>query len=197
MSSRLIRRVLSVVLLGVAYIAAVLNWLWLMIAGLPRLIESGKIDLLTAAPQPTPEIVHTDAWASSPLIWLVVGVATLGILIMTVVVLIRLPRTIVETGQKVVDQTAEAILPALTHHKPLPEKKKKLLSRRLVLLIQLSLSLIPLLVCLFLPSYHELTRQIIVTLAAFLCLVSMVGFVLSWLIMPAVTSRTRSRASRG
>jgi hypothetical protein len=184
-------------LLAIAYIATVLNWLWLMIVALPRLIETGKFDLLTTLPKPGPEIVHTDAVASSPLVWVLVGVATLGILIMTIVVLIRLPRTIVQTGEKVVSEATETVLPVLTHHKPLPAKKKMVLSRRIMLSIQLIFSMLPFVVCLFLPAYHELTRQIILTLATWLSLIGLVGFGLSWLISPNPISQTQSRASRG
>jgi hypothetical protein len=197
MSSRTFRTILANILLAVAYLALVLDWLWLAIVTLPRLIETGKLDFLTTPPAPQPQIVPNDTVASSPLMWILVGIATLGVLVMTIVVLIRLPRAIVQTGQKVVAETAEAVIPALTHHKPLPATKKRVLSRRIMLAIQLTLSLLPLAVCLFLPAYHELTRQIIVTIAAWLSLVSLISFVLSWLVSPAPTLRTRSRASRG
>ncbi len=197
MSSRTARVLLSNTLLGVSYLAVILNWLWLALIALPRLIETGKFDLLTKVPEPTPEVVQPDAISSSPLMWVVVGIATLGILVMTVVVLIRMPRAIVRTGQKLVNETAEAVIPAVTHHKPLPAKKKLVLSRRIVLLVQLFISIVPLVVCLFLPAYHELTRQIILTIAAWLSAIGVVGFVLSWLISPVATSQTRSRASRG
>jgi len=197
MSSRTFRTLIANLLLGVAYLAVILNWLWLSVIALPRLIETGKFDLLTKMPEPTPEVVQPDAVGASPLVWLVVGVATLGILIMTVVVLIRLPRFVVQTGQKLVNETAEAVIPAITHHKPLPAKKKRALSRRIMLGIQLTLSVLPLLACLFLPEYQELTRQIILTIAAWLSAIGVVSFVLSWLISPNATSRTRSRASRG
>ncbi len=191
------RSLLSNALLGVAYLAVILNWLWLALIALPRLIETGKFDLLTKVPEPTPEVVQPDAISSSPLVWVLVGIATLGILVMTVVVLIRMPRAIVRTGQKLVNETAEAVIPVVTHHKPLPAKKKMVLSRRIVLIIQLVFSALPLVACLFLPAYHELTRQIILTIAAWLSAIGVVGFVLSWLISPVTTSRTRSRASRG
>ena len=198
MSSRTFRTLLANTLLAVAYFALVLEWLWLAIVALPRLIETGKFDFLTAPPTPQAQVVPNDAVASSPLMWLVVGIATLGILIMTVVVLIRLPRAVVQTGQKVVTETAEAVIPVLTHHKPLPEKKKRLLSRRLMLIIQLVLSLLPLVVCLFLPPYHELTREIIITIALWLSAISAIGFMISWLVSPEPTTwRSRSRASRG
>jgi hypothetical protein len=185
-------------LLGVAYFALVLDWLWLALVALPRLIETGKLDFLTTPPTPQPEIVHPDVVASSPLMWLVVGIATLGILIMTVVVLIRIPRAVVQTGQKVITETAEAVLPVFTHHKQIPAKKKRLLSRRLMLVIQMLLSTLPLVVCLFLPAYHELTREIIITIALWLSAISAIGFMISWLVSPEPTTwRTRSRASRG
>jgi hypothetical protein len=86
----------------------------------------------------------------------------------------------------------------IAHHKPLPAKQRRVLSRRIMLVLQLSLSVIPLFVSVFLPPYDELSSDIIMTVAALLAGVSTAAFILAWSIEPRTktTSRTRSRASR-
>lgn len=196
MNKRMLRRITAAAFLTIGYVACLLQWLWLVIVGLPRLVESGALDVLTKTPEAKPTVVQTGA-GDSPLLWAVVGIATLGILIMTVVVLIRLPRSIVHGGEKLVGHTAEVMLPVMTHHKPLPPKKRAALSRRVMFTIQICLSVLPFICCLFLPAYHELTRAVIVSIAALFAALSLVGFTTAWLVRPAATSRTRSRASHG
>ena len=83
----------------------------------------------------------------------------------------------------------------MTHHKRLPAKKRRIVSRRVKLAIQLSLCLLPLAASLFLPPYEEISRQIIIIIAAYLATFGIISFLAAWLLEP--TSRTRSRASRG
>lgn len=174
----------------------VLEWLWVFIVGIPPLLKSGAFDALTAPANPT-TAVPVEPVATSPALTLVVGIITLLVLGATAIVLIRIPRTIVQTGERIVHQAAEIVVPVVTHHKPLPTKKKRVLSRRVMGAIQISASLLPALISVFLPTYEELSGPVIVTTAAILALVSVIGFGSAWLLAPATTSQTQSRASRG
>lgn len=190
------RTIISNLLLILAYAAMALQWLWLLLVGLPPLIKNGAFDVLMQAPAP-PATIPAQPFEASPVVWLLVGVVTLVILAVTIIVLIRLPRTILQTGERIVRSTSEAIVPIVTHHQPLPAKKRWLISRRVRLMVQLALSLSPLIISLLLPAYEEITRQIIVIIALWLAATSISGFVIGWLIAPVATSRIRSRASRG
>lgn len=192
------RNILAKMLLAASYILLVLQWLWVLLIALPPLIKSGAFDGLNSPTVQTP-VIQAQPLAPSPLVLTIVGLITLIILVVTVIVLIRLPKTIMHTGERVVHQAAEAVIPVLTHHKPLPAKKRRLLSRRVTLAVQLFAVLLPLVISFFLPSFDELTPRIITSIALFLAAISIVGFVTAWLIEPQTkaTSRTRSHASRG
>lgn len=192
------RNILAKMLLAASYILLVLQWLWVLLIALPPLIKSGAFDGLNSPTVQTP-VIQAQPLAPSPLVLTIVGLITLIILVVTVIVLIRLPKTIMHTGERVVHQAAEAVIPVLTHHKPLPTKKRRLLSRRVTLAVQLFAVLLPLVISFFLPSFDELTPRIITSIALFLAAISIVGFVTAWLIEPQTkaTSRTRSHASRG
>jgi hypothetical protein len=197
MTLTLIRRLFGRAALTAAYMTCLLQWLWLFMVGIPNLVQSGAIDFITAKP----ELVQTPASQPiemSPLVWVLVGSVTLLLLVVTVIVLIRIPRTIVSTGEKIVHHTTEAIMPAITHHRPLPAKKRLALSARLILTIQLVMVLTPLVISYFLPPYAQITSQIILTLALWLAAISTVGFVVARLLLPpSTTSRIQSHASRG
>lgn len=173
------------------------QWFWIFIIALPPLVKSGALDtfIATPLPEPTPQTSPQDEL--SPIIVLVVGAITLFVLILTIIIFIRLPRTISKTGQHVVQHTAEAIIPTITHHKALPAKKRRELSRKLVIEIQLILVLLPFFIGLLIPPIDQLTKQIIIIVAAVLLGFSLLCFVCAWLIQPATTSRTRSHVSRG
>jgi hypothetical protein len=184
--------------LSIGYLSGVFGWLWVLLVAVPPLVKSGAIDALLANPAPTQPVIAAPAIETSPIALLVIGVVTLVILIITVIILIRIPRTIVDSGERFVTHAAEAVVPVIAHHKPLPPKQRRVLSRRIMLVLQLCLSVIPLFVSVFLPPYDELSSDIIMTVAALLAGVSTAAFILAWSIEPRTktTSRTRSRASR-
>jgi hypothetical protein len=193
-----LQRIAARLFLSAGYLTGALGWLWALLVTVPSLIKSGALDSLMATSAPAEPVVATSPIETSPLAWVIIGAVTLVILAITVIILIRIPRTIVHSGEQLVNHTAKVVVPVIAHHKPLPAKRQRMLSRRVVLGLQLILSVVPLLISPFLPPYDELTTQIIMTVAACLTVAATVSFALAWLIEPKrPTSRTRSRASRG
>ncbi|MBC7512353.1 hypothetical protein H7142_01675 [Candidatus Saccharibacteria bacterium] len=185
------------ILLGTGYISLIFEWLWVVVVGVPPLIKTGAFDILMN-PTDTSTTISTETVAISPLTTIAVGAITMILLAFTVVVLIRIPKAIVETGERIVHQAAEVIVPVVTHHKPLPAKKRRMLSRRVMCSIQISASVLPALISLILPANEELSRPIIITVTLWLAALCLLSFLAAWATAPAVvTSRTQSRASRG
>ncbi len=186
-------RGLSALLLGIAYFSCLLQWAWLLIVGLPQLIKTGVLDGLVNTPTPQP--VRTAASSDlSPATLAFVGIVTLVFLVITAIVLIRLPKAVTKTGQRAVGQATELVVPAVTHHKKIPAKKRRELSRRITLLIQIAVTILPFLLSLLLPPFGEINRPVILTMAGLLASVSFICFSISWLIQPnksKLTSRTR------
>lgn len=196
MTKTLIRRLLAQTFLTIAYLFVTFQWLWVLVLGLPPMIETGVFDSLSPTPQ-TEQTTPTVTAGPSPVLLIVAGVITLVFLAITIIVLVKLPKTISRTGDKIVHQATEAIIPILTHRQNIPAKKKRALSSWITTTIQSAMVLIPLIASLFLPPIGSVTSQVIFILALWLAIVSSICFILSWLLRPATTSRTRSRASRG
>jgi hypothetical protein len=191
------RRGLSRLLVSLAYISCLFEWLWAFVIGLPLLLKSGVLDMLSSPTPPEPVPMPTPE--PSPLVWAFIVVVIVGLFVMTIMALLRLPKTISQAGQKIVTHTAEAIIPIVTHHQTVPAKKRFVLTRRITLLIQLSISFLPLLPCWLLPPPDGLTKDIMLITTLTLSGLSGLSFWLAWLIAPPKksTSRTRSHAFRG
>ena len=198
MRSATLRRTSASLLAGIAYIACVFQWLWVMMIALPPLVKSGAFDSLMSKGDSAP-VIKAAPIVVTPLVGFIIGAVTVAMIVITVYVLLRLPKTITKTGETIVQHTAHAVMPIVTHHKPLLAKKRRLLSMRLKLIIQLTLTIVPLLISLLLPSFQDISKDIIIFIAALLAAVSLAGFVAAWVLTYNLkpTSRTRSHASHG
>ena len=197
MTKRRIRRLLAQIFLGIAYLSVTLQWLWVLATGLPPLISAGVFDSL-APPAPVEQtVVPHSSVEFSPILAVIAGVITLVFLLLTVIILVKLPKTIATSGDKMVHRATEVVIPVITHRKQLPAKKKTELSLRIMMTLQLVLLLVPLVASFFIPALQTLTSQIITTLAIWLATISIVCFIISWILQPRTTSRTQSHASRG
>lgn len=195
MTNQRIRRFFAQAFLVIAYLLVTLQWLWVFAVGLPPLIDAGMLDtFIPTEPVETKSVTHPVEL--SPVIAIVAGAVTLLFLALTIVVLIKLPKTISTTGDKIVQQSTNALIPVITHHKKLPAKKKRLISRRIRKGIQVLLLALPLAISFLIPPAQTITSQMIITLATWLACFSSISFIFSWLFEPNPTSRTQSRASR-
>lgn len=196
MTNSTVRRHIGRFLLGLFYLIVTLQWLWVAAVGLPAVVSGDTFDSLLTFQQPT-EPQQTSASARfSPILAIVAGIISLIFLVITVYILIRLPKTIARTGDAIVHRTTDVLIPVITHHKPLATKKRRSISAKLTISIQLLLVLLPLLVSLFIPSIETVTSQIIITLSAWLAAASGSILLLHWLLLPPSTLRTQSRAFR-
>jgi hypothetical protein len=182
--------------LALAYIIVTLQWLWVLAIGLPPAINSGVFDTLKPQTRIFEESTPVNSSESSPVILLFAGIATLIFLLLTVYILVKLPKTITKTGEKFVQQTTKVVLPLVSHHQEISSKKHRKLSLRITKMIQVILVLLPVLISFFLPTSDLITQQVIVTLTVWLAGSSLIAFIINWLMQPATTLQTRSRESR-
>lgn len=184
---------------GIAYVSVILQWLWLAVLVVPPIIESGA---LTEFTKPTDSayapVLKAEPIELNSISMTLIALITLAILAITIILLLRLPKTVVHSGDLVVGKATEIAVPILTHNAHVPPKKRRQLTLRITLLIQLLLGVLPAAVTIMLPSIDSLSREVIVTIAATLLTLSLVNFLLARLAAPAQsTSRIRSHASRG
>ena len=155
----------------VSYMFCALQWFWLGILVLGFFAQNGMLDTLNqhepvAAPVPTHE-------PASPVALAIGGIVTVAMIIITVVVLIRLPKAIAKTSQVVTERATETILPVVSHHKKLPKKKKLQLSAKLTFYIRLALIALPFLLLLALPQNESIKPQLVIFVGGFLAITTL------------------------
>jgi hypothetical protein len=142
------------------YISIILQWAWTLIILCYPLITA---DHSTFLPQPT---LHTSApamefGALSPVVIFMAIAFTLLMLVMTVIIVIRLPKTIGISGAKTTHVVAKVIVPAITHRKAIPKKKYMTISYRIILGLKYVLAALPLGLLVFAPTIDALPDNII------------------------------------
>lgn len=197
-----VRQRCATVLRALGYFSGMLAWLWVAIIVLPPLIDSGRLDILLPQ-EPTshdqPRSVPRSS-GLSPIVGLTVGMITLVMVVVSIIILWRLPRTVTKQGDKLVERTTTTILPVVTHHKKLPANQRRVLSRRLGLAVQVILVMIPFVAVWMFPAPEGLNTSITTKTGAVLSGAGLIAFVLAYMVdVPKrrATSRTRSRVSRG
>lgn len=166
------------------YLSLCFQWLWAGVVLLPLLMENQMIYdfLVPASSEPGPAKQLPIAEGFSPLLLVASVAITVVVVLVSVVILVRLPIAIAKTGKKTVQTAAESIVPLITHHQPLPPKKKRLLTFRLIKLVKLIACLAPLLLLgLALPFIGgKIPGEVIMFVGALMGIASMVWFGLQY-----------------
>ena len=163
-------------LAGIGYMLCLLQWLWVIILVLPALLDSGLLQSL--APPPVEQVQEQSASseASSPLL-IVLGVAVTAVmLIVSVIVLIKFPIKVAQTGNTLTHKAADAIVPVISNHKKLSAKKKWILTQRIMFYVKAVLVLIPLTACFLVPYDASFSREIVVFVGGVLATLAMCFF---------------------
>ncbi|HRJ06108.1 MAG TPA: hypothetical protein PK096_00870 [Candidatus Saccharibacteria bacterium] len=194
MKTRAVRSFAGRFLVSVAYLVCTLQWLWLVIIGLPPLIESGILnDFMQINPNQA-EQPNRQADDLPPIVVAVVGIVTLVMIVVTIFIMLKLPKAVADTGESVVKVTTRAVLPAVTHHRKLSAKKKRVISRQVMFAVQIGLCVLPAGVALFVPTPDELPKNSVALVALTLLATSVTGFGLGWLIEPQAVKKKRKAA---
>lgn len=125
-----------------SYVFSALLWLWLLMLLMPSLLESDAIQFLTPDTSQTTQS-EVISGPSSPILLAIGGAVTIVMLIVTVVILVRLPGTLTKTGHTATEKISERIVPVLTHHQKIPKKKRQALTARTIVYIRLLLIVLP------------------------------------------------------
>jgi hypothetical protein len=148
------------------YFSVLLQWTWaLLLICYPFLTADHSFLLPDAPVHPLPSV--DNAVATSPITTIIAVAATAFVLVITVVVVARLPKQIGKSGAKLTHQTADTLIPIVTKHKPLPKKKQRALSYRLTLILKTAFTIAPVLGLFWVKSPYPLTAPVIWTIGLF------------------------------
>lgn len=150
------------------YLSCLLQWMWAVLPYMPGIIRFTEIFRgPIGASAPAQEVA-----ASGPpsLFLLVIALAATAIIIgFTLYILIRFPVTVAKSAQKITQNASARIVPIITHHAKLPDKKRKLLTARVVAYIKLTACILPVILCACTYFFEtELEYDITMAIAAIL-----------------------------
>ena len=124
------------------YFSLLLQWTWTLLLLCYPLLTADHSFLLPDAPA-EPFHPTNDAVTSSPITAVVAIAVTAFVLVTTVIVIVRLPKQIGKRGAQLTHQTADTIIPIVTKHKALPQKKRRALSYRIILIAKAAFVILP------------------------------------------------------
>ena len=113
-----------------------------------------------------------------PVIGIILIIATVALLIMTTITLMRLPKAFVKTGAKITHTESTAIIPTIVHHKKITKKRRLLLTYRVVQAVKATASIIPLAALFFAPAIQTMPTNVIWAVAAFCFICTALAFTL-------------------
>ncbi len=148
----------------------------------PLLKDSKILELLLPNGTSTVEPVVAEQTAS-PFMMVVAGIITVTMILISLVVLWRLPKKILKAGNTVSYGITESVLPIATHHKKLPKKKQLVLTKRIVLLVRLAFIVVPLVALVFSPTLKDLSSGLVWLVGASLATISIVSLMLEKLFL--------------
>lgn len=168
---------------GLGYLSVILQWLWAGMIVLPVLLKNDTVRLFLL-PQHTSHPAPSVTTGSLSLLSLFVAIVVTAIVVLvSVVILIRLPLMIAKTSHKAVAKTSNFVLPVVTHHKRLTPAKKRRLRTEIIVGLKLTACVAPLLllgVSFFIPP--PLAIELVFVVGLWLALSSLVWFGLEYLV---------------
>ncbi|MEO7904687.1 MAG: hypothetical protein ABIR91_02740 [Candidatus Saccharimonadales bacterium] len=128
------------------YLTILLQWMWASLPFLPQILHtiesmqsttnSPVEPILTAAPSTPPSMI-TVTFGS---------IVIIAIIVATIYAFIKLPSTIIKSGDAVTRVATTRIIPIVTHHKVLPAKKQRQITARVQFYVKLSLCILPIII---------------------------------------------------
>jgi hypothetical protein len=167
------------------YISCIFQWLWTVIVFLPSLLENEALKILLLPPDTSqiPEEPSTLTQEPSLLFTVIAVIVTLIVIAGSAYVLLRLPIAIAKAGKTTTTRAARTIVPLVTHHKPLPPKKEKILTAQIVRLLKFVACIMPMLLLGFILFIDtSLSKDLIVLIGGALALASIFWFSLEYLL---------------
>lgn len=130
----------------------------------------------------------------SPLTAIIAAIITVAVLALTVVIALHAPVVVGKTGQKITTTAAKTVAPVITKHQPLPKKKQRLLTARLIALAKALLVITPLLGILPAQLLAELPLDatIILAIAGGTAVLSLIFFALQYAVARLLRTPTQA-----
>lgn len=160
------------------YLWSSLAWLWVTAVYAPLLIKADALQWML--PQPHTPSTTPSLDISLPPIWMMVlgAAVTLIMIILTLYVLVKVPVMAIRQTSKAIHTTTDQLVPIMTHHKKISQKRQRLLTARLLLYVKLLFACLPvgLTFLALLAPRPQLSFELILFITTLLSLMAILSF---------------------
>lgn len=178
---------------ALGYVGCLALWGWTGILFVPTLLQNDRIEQIFI-PSPPSDVItplQTPTMPSSMAMPLAVAI-TATVLIVTIVIILRAPKTIVRTGTTVTTKVAQSALPLITQHQKLSPAKAKRLTAELIKVSKLLLVTLPVAIgCIGAVIELPLPLDLALLVSSVLAMCALLCFCLQYIVAPLVGVRTQ------
>ncbi len=170
----------------IGYLVCMLQWLWFTTLVLSILADNGVLDsFISPAKNPS----ESSGVELPPAFALAIGgVVTLVMIIISLIVLIRLPGSVAKTGEIVTHKTTKFIMPVVLQHKKVSKKKRRELTARVTFYIRFILIGLPFILLFTLPT-TKLSYELTIFMGGFLAILAITLLAAESLLTKLVTKK--------
>jgi len=124
---------------GLGYFSVLLQYLWLAVVFLPAILQNQTFkNIFLSTPIETQPVHQTTLGAAqSPWVMVSVALITLIMIVVTIYLIVKIPKIIATSGTAMTKHAVDAAIPVVTHYKKVSAKRKKALTFRLSFAIKL------------------------------------------------------------
>ena len=157
------------------YMSLIVQWAWTLLILAYPLLASGTISFLSPeTPTVTPE--PADFGIATPVVTIVAVATTILVMLMTIILVAKLPKTIGRQGARTTHAAAHKLAPLAAGHKPLTKKRRRTLSYRIVLVLKVIAITLPVALLAFAAPIAALTLEMIWAVGLFCATCSVIYF---------------------
>lgn len=148
------------VLATLGYLAAIIEWAWVLLIALYPVLESKSTILFpdSSAGQAIPPVDIPIEF--SPLVIFVAVIFTTFVVLTIVWLIVRLPKSVGQKSAEISQKVVQSTIPVITHRKKISTKKRQKLSYKIALSIKAVLVILPIIILIFASGNSPLTRDI-------------------------------------
>lgn len=167
---------------SVGYIFVLLLWAWTLLMFSYPLITDDSSPILPTHSSDTQVFEPIELSLPEPLSVALGTTVTIAIIILSIYLIVTLPRNIAKSGSKIVQKSAQTTIPIITGHRKISEKKRRVLSARIVAGLKMLACVLPIVAILAIPIQAPLDTFVAQIVALFCGIIAAASFFTQYVI---------------
>ncbi len=165
---------------SLGYLFVLLLWAWVFLMFSYQFMTDDNSPILPAHSSTAQTVQPIGFSLPEPLVVMLSVAITVAVIILSIYLIITLPRNVAKSGSKIIQKTATATIPIITKHQKISEKKRLVLGVRLVAGLKAFACILPVLLMTILPIQAPLDTFVAQIIALFCSIVAATSFLVQY-----------------